>query len=352
MGNNRHRFLVGTYTRAGSRGIYAAEIDARTGVLGEPALAAESPNPTFLALAPDGRHVYAVCAGPAWASSFRVEPGSPALAPVQLATADAGPTPCHIAVDGAGRLAVAANYHLGLAAVIPLGADGALGAPRTVAHSGRGPHPRRQDSPHVHSANFSPDGRFALVCDLGLDRIYSYRIDRDLAALAPGPHPFVSSAPAAGPRHLAFAASGRHAYVINELDNTVVAYAYEAESGRLCPLQSVSVLPEGYAGEATAAEVRVHPAGRFLYGSCRGSDTIAVFAIDPPTGRLTPVETVPCGGKSPRNFAISPDGAWLVCAHQASNSLCSFGIDAGSGRLRRVAGPVAVSMPVCVLFLG
>jgi len=352
VGANGHRFLLGTYTRAESRGIYCADLDARTGALGQPALAAESPNPTFLALSPDGAFVYAVCAGPAWASSFRVDPASPRLAPVQLARPDASPTPCHIAVDRSGRIAVAANYHLALAALIPLGGDGSLGAPAIVAHSGRGVHPTRQASAHVHSANISPDGRFAVVCDLGLDRVYSYRIDREAKVLAPGPVPFVAAAPGSGPRHMAFGRSGRHAYVINELDNTIVAYGYDAEAGKLSPMQSVSVLPQGFTGAATAAEVRVHPGGRFLYGSSRGPDSIAVFAIDEPSGRLSHVETVPCGGRGPRHFSLTADGAWLVCAHQDSNSACSFAVDPDSGRLRRIGGSIGVSMPVCVLFLG
>jgi 6-phosphogluconolactonase len=350
MASKTHRLFVGTYTKASSEGIYSLELNAVTGALGAPALAAKAPNPTFLALSPDGGTLYAVCAGPAWASSFRVDPSSPALQPLHQAAAGAGPTPCHIAVDRSGRFAIAANYHLALAAAIPLGPAGALGAPRVVAHAGNGPHPRRQDTAHVHSANFSPDGLFAIVCDLGLDRVYTYRIDEKAVALAPGTPPWIQAAPASGPRHLAFGASGRHAYVINELDNTVVAYSYDAASGSLTHQQCVSVLPAGFSGESTAAEVRVHPNGRFLYGSSRGSDTVAVFAIDATTGNLSVVEVVPCGGKGPRNFTLTPDGAWLVCAHQDSDTLCSFRVDGLSGRLARIPGTASVSMPVCVVF--
>jgi 6-phosphogluconolactonase len=349
MASHLLRMFVGTYTKAASRGIYSLTLDASTGALGAPELAAEAPNPTFLALSPDKELLYAVCAGPAWASSFRVDAASPRLSPVQQGAAGTGPTPCHIAVDAEGRIAVAANYHLALAAAIPLGPGGAVGTPRVVSHSGRGPHPTRQDAAHVHSANLSPDGRFALVCDLGLDRIYSYRVDREAAALLPASPPFVASAPAAGPRHLAFGKSGLFAYAINELDNTVVAYSYDPPTGAIAPVQSVSVLPPGFSGSSTAAEVRVHPAGRFLYGSSRGSDTIAVFSVDGVSGRLSPVEVVPCGGKGPRNFTLTGDGSWLVCAHQDSDSLCSFQVDPATGRLRRVPGTVSVSMPVCVV---
>src|SRR5579859_1985763 len=165
-----HRLYIGTYTKGGSRGIYSLTLDPGSGALGPPELAAEAPNPTFLALSPDRRVLYAVSAGPSWASSFRVDPSSTRLAPIDQKPAGSGPTPCHIAVDSSGTIALAANYHLGQAAAIPLRPDGAFGEPRVVTHTGRGPHPTRQSSPHVHSTNYTPDGRFALVCDLGLDR--------------------------------------------------------------------------------------------------------------------------------------------------------------------------------------
>jgi 6-phosphogluconolactonase len=353
MGENsgRHRLFIGTYTKGKSRGIYSAALDRATGVLEAPIAAADAPNPTFLALSPDRSLLYAVCANAGWASSFRVDPDGARLRAVQQAAAGAGPTPCHISVDATGTIALAANYHLGLAAAIPLNADGTMGTPRVVKHTGTGPHPTRQTQSHVHSAYFTPDGRFAVVCDLGLDRIYTYRIDREAVALAPGNPPFVASAPAAGPRHFAFGRDGAHGYAINEIDSTIVAYDVQASNGGLAPRQSVSVLPEGYRGDATAAEVQVHPGGRFAYGSGRGPDTIAVFAVDAATGALSPVEIVPCGGKGPRSFSLSPGGDWLVCAHQDSDTLCSFRIDRGTGRLSRIEGTISVPMPVCVLFL-
>ena len=346
-----HRLFIGTYTRGDSRGIYAVALAGATGEWGAPELAAESPNPTFLALSPGREFLYAVRAGPGWASSFRVDPGSGRLAPAHRPPPGEGPTPCHIAVDPRGRIGVAANYHAGLAAAFPLGADGSVGPARVVAHQGRGPHPTRQTSPHVHSANVSRDGRFALVCDLGLDRIYTYAIDRASASLIPADPPCLAVAPGSGPRHLAADATGRRAYAINELSNTIVACAYDGATGRLDPFQTVSVLPGGFAGAATAAEVAVHPGGRFLYGSCRGPDTLAVFSVDGATGALAPVEVVPCGGLGPRHFSISPDGAWLVCAHQDSGTLGAFRVDPSSGRLERVPGLAPVPMPVCALFL-
>ena len=348
----RHRLFIGTYTKGESRGIYSVGLDRATGALSAPVLAAEAPNPTFIALSPDHVFLYAVCAGPGWASSFRVDPATGELTAIQQKAPGTGPTPCHIAISPDGKIAIAANYHLGLAAAIPLRGRRYPGhAPHREPHSGKGPHPSRQTTSHVHSTNFSPDGRFAIVCDLGLDRVFTYRIDPAAVTLLPGMPPFVASSPGAGPRHLSFGKDGRNAYVINELDSTVVAYAYRPSDGALTPIQAVTVLPQGYMGEATAAEVRVHPNGRFVYGSGRGPDTIAVFAVDAASGTLSPVEIVPCGGKGPRNFTLSPDGQWLVCAHQDSNTLCSFQVDGGSGRLRRIPGTVAVPMPVCAVFL-
>lgn len=351
MGKTRHRLFVGTYTKASSRGIYSVELDAITGTLGAPELAGEATNPTFLALSPNQRFLYAVCAGPGWLSSFSVDPGTLRLAPVHRNAPDAGPAPCHVAVDRSGRIALAANFHLAQAAAIPLWPDGTVGTPRIVVHTGKGTHPTKQLGPHVHSANFSPDNVFAVVCDLGLDKIFTYRIDPEAVALFPGTPPFLATSPASGPRHLAFDMSGRHAYAINELDNTVVAYDFDAFNGGLAARQVVSVLPPGFSGNASAAEVCLHPNGRFLYASCRGSDTLAVFVVDPVSGALALVEVVPCGGKGPRSFAISHDGAWIVCANQDSNSLTALQVDGGSGRLKQAAGSAPVSMPVCALFV-
>jgi 6-phosphogluconolactonase len=345
-----YRMFIGTYTKAASKGIYAVSLDAATGILSEPTLAAEAPNPTYIALSPEKAILYAVRADAGWASSFRVSGDRKTLAPVQQGELGTGPTPCHVSVDSAGVIALAANYHLGMAAAIPLGGDGTLGKPRVVAHEGKGPHPSRQTTSHVHSTYFTPDGRFAIICDLGLDRVYTYGIDREKVSLVASSPPFVTTDAAAGPRHLAFGKDGLQAYVITELGNTIIVYDFSPANGGLVQRQVVSVLPPGFTGETTAAEVRLHPSGRFAYGSSRGSDTIAVFGVDPRSGELSPIEFVPCGGKGPRSFTLSDDGLWLVCAHQDSDTLCSFSVDPGTGRLARIPGTVAVSMPVCVLF--
>jgi 6-phosphogluconolactonase len=174
-------------------------------------------------------------------------------------------------------------------------------------------------------------------------------IDREAVALVPGSPPYISTAPGSGPRHLAFGRKGPQAYAINELGNTIVGYDYDGASGGLVPRQTVSVIPAQFAGDAAAAEIEIHPNGRFLYGSCRGPDTLIAYAID--GGALSHIETVPCGGRGPRHFSLSPGGEWLVCAHQDSGTLCAFRVDGETGRLQRIPGTVSVPMPVCALFL-
>ncbi len=342
--------FIGTYTRTTSQGIYAVRLDAATGALSAPVLAAATPNPSFLALSPGQEFLYAASESAAMAAAFATDLGAGTLRPLQAPQSSGGVAPCHLAVDPTGHALVVANYHTGIVAAIPLQPDGTLGAPHVIPHSGHSVDPVRQTSPHVHCVNLSPDGRFVLVCDLGLDRIFSYRLDAARALLAPAATPFAATAPGTGPRHLAFGAGGRHVYAITEMGNTVVACDYDPATGALTPRQSLPTLPPDFKGASSGAEIQVHPNGRFLYASNRGHDSIAVFAIDGATGRLTPVEITPCGGKNPRSFSLSPDGAWLVCANQNSDSLTVLRVDAATGRLTPTGHTAHVPLPVCVLF--
>jgi len=345
-----HLIYIGTYTRTTSRGIYSVRLDSDTGQMSAPVLAAETPSPTFLAFSADKGRLYAVRNSKDMAAAYSVDPGTGRLSQLPGSSGTEKTGPCYVAVNRAGTVLVVADYHAALVAAIPLHRDGSVGEPNSVAHAGRSVHPTRQTAAHPHSAVFSPDNRFVIACDLGLDRVYTYRIDPVLALLTPSDPAFVATEPGAGPRHLVFGPDGRRAYVINELGNTIVAYAYHVDSGSLAPIQTLSTLPADFIGESTSAEIRLHPNGRFLYGSNRGHDSIAVFSVDPASGRLAPVEFAPAGGRAPRNFALSPDGAWLVCAHQDSDSLCAFRVDPGTGRLTRVPGGISVPMPVCVAF--
>jgi 6-phosphogluconolactonase len=347
---SEHLIYLGTYTRSTSKGIHAVRLDPRTGALGQPMLVAATANPSFLALSPDGSHLYAVSESSTMAVPFAIDPATGSL--TQLQSQDAGgKAPCHLVVDRTERTLVLAHYHSGIVAALPIRADGTLGAPASVIqHAGRSVHPARQEAPHAHSVTLSPDNRFVIVCDLGLDRIFTYALDAATARLTPAAVPFIAAAPGAGPRHAAFSTDGRHVFVINELDSTLVSYRYDAATGTLTPVDRQSTLPAGWTGESTTAEVRIHPNGRFVYGSNRGHDSIAIFAFDAATGELAPRGHMPTGGKNPRNFALSPDGSWLVAANQNSDNLRVFRVDAASGALGAVPGEATVPLPVCVLF--
>lgn len=347
-----HLIYLGTYTRGGaSKGIYSARLDARTGAVTTPIVAAEATDPAWIALSPDKKHLYAIHASVGQAAGFAVDAAQGSLTPLPAgeAASPAANPPSHLAIDATGRTLLAANYRDGYVAAVPIRSDGTLGAPNIIRHEGKGTHPTRQEKAHAHSVTLSPDNRFVIVADLGVDKVFSYALDPAAAKLTPGPVPFVAAEAGAGPRHFKFGRDGTHAYVINELANTIVAYAYDAKRGALTPRQTIATLPEGFNGRSTTAEVRVHPNGRFLYGSNRGDDSLAVFAIGN-DGLLTPVEVVPSGGKTPRNFALSPDGNWLVCGHQDSEYITVFRVDAHTGRLTRTEHAARVPMCVCILF--
>jgi 6-phosphogluconolactonase len=229
--------------------------------------------------------------------------------------------------------------------------DGDLGdASAFVQHQGHSVNPERQEGPHAHAIALSPDNRFAIVADLGLDQLLVYRFDAAKGTLGANPQ-IVKTTPGAGPRHLVFGANGRFLYVINEMQSTIVTYSYDAAGGALHELQTVPTLPKNFTGKNTTAEIAIDPTGKFLFGSNRGEDSIAVFAIDPHAGTLTHLETDPSGGKTPRNFAIDPTGSWLLAANQDSNNVVVFRIDRKTGHLTATGDTVTVSSPVCVTFV-
>ena len=347
---------VGTYTQKESKGIYAWRFDAATGKLAPLGLVAETVNPTFLALRPDRRFLYAVSE---IASFDGQKSGAVSAFAVDLETgklkflnkvASRGTGPCFVSVDHTGRNVLVANYGSGSIAVLPIKDDGSLAeASVSIQHSGSSVNPRRQQGPHAHSINLSPDNRFAIAADLGLDKVFVYRFDATKHSLVPNDPPFAAVKPGAGPRHFAFHPNKRYGYVINELSSTVTGFSWNAGSGVFKEMQTISTLPKDFSAESTCAEVQVHPSGNFLYGSNRGHDSIAVFSIDG-NGRLAPVEHVSTQGKVPRNFAIDPTGAWLFAANQNSGSVVIFRIDAKTGRLTPAGQTLEVASPVCVRF--
>jgi 6-phosphogluconolactonase len=351
-----HTLFLGTYTSrgsnarsGGSRGIYSVRLDRDTGALSEPVLVAEAIDPGWLTFTPDKKFLYVIHGSQAQAIGFSVDGANAKLTPLPATASPAASPPSYLAVDATGRALLAANYRDGYIAAMPIHKDGTLGAPNITRHEGKGPHPR-QDQPHPHSFTLSPDNRHAIVCDLGVDKIFSYALDPANAKLTPAASPFVATEAGAGPRHFKFGADGKHAYAINELANTIAAYDYDSTRGAFVPRQTISTLPADFKGASTTAEVRVHPNGKFVYGSNRGHDSIAVFAIDAATGKLTSIEIVLSGGKNPRNFALSPDGRWLVCGHQDTPLITVFRVDPATGRLVRTEHTANVPTCVCVLF--
>lgn len=350
-----HLIFLGGYTKvagrdSAGRGIYTIRLDDANGTLGEPAVVAEVPDPAWVTLSPDKKYLYAISGSAAQAIGFKVDGTSGQLTPLPAEKSPAAAPPSHLAVDATGRTLLAANYREGYVSAIPIHTDGTLGAPNSIRHSGTGPNPKRQEAPHVHSVTLSPDNRFVMVCDLGLDKVFTYALDAAAAKLTPANPPFATFPPGGGPRHFKFGADGHHAYVISEMGSTITACDYTAASGALTPKQTVSTVPADFKGENWSAEIRVHPNGKFVYGSDRGNNSLAVFAIDAKTGLLSPVEIVSSGGKTPRNFALSPDGKWLVCAHQDSDNLTVFKVDAATGRLTLTKSTATVPACVCVLF--
>ncbi len=349
---------IGTYTGGKSKGIYRCEFDAATGKLSEPVLAAELSNPSFLAIHPSNRYLYAVGEihnfegkSSGAVTAFSIDPASGELKQLNQKSSG-GPGPCHVVVDRQGKNVLVANYAGGSAAVLRIEDDGRLGQRTGFSqHSGKGADPARQEGPHAHSINLDAANRFAFVADLGLDQVLVYRFDTDKGTLQKNEPPSAKMEPKSGPRHFAFHPNGRFAYTNNELANTVTAMSYDPEKGELTPIQTISTLPEGTTESNTTAEVQVHPSGKFLYCSNRGHNSIAVFTIDEKTGKLTAAGHQGEGIKTPRNFCIDPTGKFTLVANQDSDSILVFRIDVQTGALQATGQKVEVGKPVCIRFM-
>jgi 6-phosphogluconolactonase len=319
---------------------------------------AETVNPSFIAIHPNRQYLYAVnevntyegqSAGSVSSFSLDAKTGKTRFL---NKVSSRGADPCHLSLDRTGKWVLVANYSGGSIAAFTIKADGSLGeASAFVQHTGSSVNPQRQRGPHAHSINLSPDNRFAIASDLGLDQVLIYRFDADKGTLSPSNPPFAKVKPGAGPRHFAFHPSGRFAYEINEIASTVTAFAYSLEHGILEEMQTISTLPKEFSGNNSTAEIEAHPNGRFLYGSNRGHNSIAVFTIDSSKGTLTQLEQVPTQGKTPRNFAIDPTGAYLFAANQGSDNIVVFRIDQKTGGLSPTGNVLEVPSPVCVIFL-
>jgi 6-phosphogluconolactonase len=342
---------VGAYTEppAGTaQGISVYWLDPDSAALSLVQVAQGVANPSFLALSPDRRHLYAVSeldAGGVRAFSSNSETGHLSALNHQSSH---GSSPCYISVDAAGRYVLVANYGDGVVTALPIAADGHLQpATAVVQQEGSSIVAGRQDGPHAHMIRATPDGRFVLATDLGADAIFIYRLNADTGQLER--HGTAHAEPGSGPRHFAFAPDGRTVYVINELASSLTVWAWDGAQGSLSPVQTVSTLPDGFTGENSGAEVVVSPDGRFVYASNRGHDSIAIFGVRGERGELQPVGHEPTQGKSPRGFTLDPSGHWLLAANQRSDTIVTFRRDAETGLLSATGQVVQSPSPVTVV---
>src|SRR5712692_3969247 len=356
--NRKYLVFVGTYTtKTESKGIYGYEFDADTGRLTPKGVAAETRDPSWVAVHPSGKFLYAANeAGKAGSvSAFAVDARSGKLTLLNQIPS-LGEDPCYLSFDKTGKYVLVANYSSGTIAVFPILADGRLGEHTAFVkdQGATGPNKERQEAPHAHWIGVTPGNLFAFVADLGLDEIMMYRFDGNTGSLVPHEPAFATLDPGAGPRHVALHPSGRFVYVVNELKSTVTVFSSAAQKKNqpyLVPQQQISALPKNFTGRNDAAEVAVHPNGKFLYTSNRGHDSIAVFAIDDGRGTLTPVADVPTGGKEPRHFAIDPSGKYLLAENQLSNNIVVFRINPATGGLTPTGQVVEVPSPVDLTFV-
>jgi 6-phosphogluconolactonase len=349
---------VGTYTE-GKRedGVFLLRMDTRTGELRQVGAMQVGPEPSFLALHPSGRVLYVVNETmeregrkTGGVSAFAIAADTGGLTRLSDHPSEGG-APCYISVDTGGRAALVANYMGGNVAMFPIEAGGALGpAAAVVQHHGSGPNAARQEAPHAHCIVADPSNRYAFAVDLGIDRVIAYRLDVLGARLEEVPGGGATMRPGAGPRHLVFHQRAPLAFVANELDSTVSSLRFDAATGVLTPLVTVSTLTAGWKGENYPADIHVSPSGSTLYVSNRGNNSIAVFSINESTGGLTQTQVIPTEGNWPRNFSIDPTGRWLLVANQRSGSIIVFARDPESGRLTKTSMRIDVPSPVCLRF--
>jgi 6-phosphogluconolactonase len=355
---------VGTYTGAKSKGIYSFRLETQNSEVSQNilliplGLAAETANPSFLAIDAKRRLVFAVNevdtfeGKPTGAvSAFAIDPATGKLSLINQRPSG-GTGPCHILLDHDGKNVLIANYGSGSVAVLPVATDGRLGpAISFVQHTGKSVDPARQQGPHAHCVTLDPAGRFAFVCDLGLDQIVAYAFDSATGKLTARETANVAIKPGAGPRHMVFRPDGKFAYVVNELNSTITVFRYDAGSAKLAEVQTESTVPPYYDGKNSAAEIGVHPSGKWLYVSNRGNEAVILFDIDPNKGTISFTEEQGTGGKKPRHFGLQPSAKHLAIANQDSDTVLVCRIDEGNGRLKPSGVFAEVPSPACVVFL-
>jgi 6-phosphogluconolactonase len=351
LGQNADYYLfVGTYTLKTSEGIYVYKFNTQTGDFTPLSHTKGIKNPSFLAISPNQRFLYAAegkSGESVRAFSIEMPSGNLTLLNTQSSV---GVGPTHLQVDKTGKWVIVGNYTTGNLSTLPIKSDGSLGkALQTIQHEGKSINPERQNQPHVHSVNIAPNNTDVFVPDLGIDKVMTYRFDAETGQLTAGNPPFITTAPGAGPRHFTYHPNGKFAYVIQELDATTTGFRYK--KGTLIPFQTVKNLPDDYTGLKSSADIHISPDGKFLYGSNRAHESLVIFSIHPKTGQLTLVGHQPVNGKTPRNFAIDPTGNFVLIANQDSDNITIFSRDKQTGKLAFTGKEISVSMPVCLQFL-
>jgi len=344
--------------KSGEEGaIHAYGFDSETGQLKLLNRTTDVENPFFLAISPDGRFLYSIDAekfgGPEneFVAAYRIEGRDGKLTRLNRQSAR-GTASCYLDVDAKGKTVVVANYSTGSVSALSIQDDGSLGeASSFFQHAGASIDPKRQTGPNAHCIVVSPDNRFALAADLGIDKVLIYRLNADIATMtASATQPFAKLPPGSGPRHLTFHPNGQRVYVINELSNTITVFDYDADVGTLEAQQTISTLPAGFSDSSNTADLKITPDGKFLYGTNRGHDSIAIYKIAD-SGQLELVSIEPSLGKGPQNLLITPDGRWLLCANMPGNSLVVFAIDSKTGAIWPTGEPLSIPMPSCIRWL-
>jgi 6-phosphogluconolactonase len=352
-----------------SKGIYVSRFHPASGDVTEPELAAEIVNPSFLAIHPNQQYLYAVIEDPkslgplrdhaSYISSFKIDPATGRLHLLNTVPTG-GTSTCYLSLDKTGRYVLLANYGSGSVSVLRLRDDGSLGELTAfVQHVGHSIDPSSQSAPHPHSVDVSPDNRFAVVSDLGLDKELVYQFDAATGSLSPADAPVsVNTRPGGGPRHFTFAPSGKFAYLLSEMSGIVNVFAWDPARGSLSDVQAAASVPRDFTGDNHSAEIQIHPNGKFLYesnrrrrGENRGPDTIGVFAIDSEKGTLSEIEQQNTGGIMPRHFAIDPTGTYLFAENELTDNVVLFRIDSTTGRLSPAGKTLKLDTPVCLKFL-
>jgi len=350
---------IGSYTQKEKTGITLLDLDLKTGALEKKQVVSDGPNPTYLVLSPDHHYLYACNeignfngekAGAA--SAFSIDRSTGALTLLNQQSTG-GDGPCHIEVDKQNKIVLVANYGGGSLATFPVLPDGKLGPSSTfIQHTGKSADPSRQEGPHAHCFTLDAANKYGFACDLGLDKVFVYKVDLATAKVEPNDPPFATVPPGSGPRHIAFTPNNHFAYVCNEMLSTVTAFSYDANKGKLTSLQTLSTLPHGVDGKGNStAEIETSHDGRFVYVSNRGHNSVAIFSIDPRTGHLTHVGDQSTLGKTPRCFKIDPSGTIMLAANQDSDDVFSFRVDKKTGKFTPTGHSVKVSMPVCIQYM-